>query len=142
MALKSNGLFLAHTAYPLWDCTTKWTAGGCPPHPYSRGLMGLTVQGLMSSTRWHHWHPGKRNHCVQVLKSFCWHFIGQSKSHGLGTLLSYCWLEGGLEISGHSSHEAHVPSDIQTTVATPFFHVYSSMGMDIPQPAKLFISAW
>lgn len=56
--------------------------------------MGLTVQGLII-TALASLAPKGRNHCAQVLKSFCWHFIGQSKSVAWGPChLAAGWKEG------------------------------------------------
>lgn len=40
------------------------------------------------------WGPGQRKCCTPAFKSFCSHFVGQSKSRGLGTLPRHPALSG------------------------------------------------
>lgn len=95
VALNSKGLFLAHITCPLWDYFTTWATGCCPPHSWPRSLMGLTIQGLISSKCWHYWGLVKRRTSfAQALKGFCFYLIGQSKSRELGTLKGSPMLSG------------------------------------------------
>lgn len=68
----------------------------------------------------------------KLLLAFHW----PKQSRGLATFQSYAaWKEDWKYLC-----MAHTPSDVQPTACIPFFHFYSSMGMDIPHLAKLFFS--
>ena len=87
--------------------------------------MLITTSSLMQSNGADHLGPHivqmllllglreRKEKCAQALKGLCLHFIGQSKSRGLGTLNAILGcLEGGLEVPVHSTDEAHTPSDM------------------------------
>lgn len=141
VALNSKGFFLAHITCPLWDYFTTWAAGCWPPHSWPCILMGLTIQGLISSKCWHCWGLGKRRtNWAQALKGFCLHLIGQSKSRELGTLKGSPMLSGKRTENICLQHRWGTHSFRRPTNYAHSFYFYSLLDMDVQYLAKLLIS--